>query len=90
MKSFVSIPTYLLGGILALVALLIGLLCKEIIIPLIVWVAKQVWKQARKLFSKKPPKEAPKFISELSTPDIFKGSPNLAPARQMDVWKVMK
>jgi hypothetical protein len=90
MKNNFSLPSYFVGAIIALVSVVFTILVSSVIWPLIKWASKFAFKKMRKAFSKKPKKEEPKFISELPTPEIFKGASNLGPAKQMNLSSILK
>jgi hypothetical protein len=68
---------------LSLAILVTKEIVKKIVWPLLRFVAKVAWKGIRKLVAKSKVEKTSKPTAQLPTPDVFKGAPNLARARQV-------
>lgn len=79
-----GVLSLLMGVVIAGIPVLGILAVRKIVWPLSKWAGKKAW-EAFKAYKNKPrskkAKEA-KRSAELPTPDIFKDSPNLAPAKE--------
>ena len=71
----------ILSFILALPICALIWIAMKIVWPILRFCAKLVWKQIVKAMSKSKVVKPPKAI--LPTPDVFKGAPNLAPAKSV-------
>lgn len=67
-------------GLVALVTVARGVLW-----PLLKFIAKLAFKGIKKFFIAIRMKKKTKKVSELPTPDIFKGAQNLAPAKEVQL-----
>ncbi|WP_426172555.1 hypothetical protein [Pseudoduganella sp. R-34] len=83
--------TFVAGLLIAAILVTGGLLLTKVLWPMLKWVAKKAWDKLRgkgKTVQEVDNETEPEFESlfqgnGLPTPDIFKGSPNLARARDL-------
>lgn len=90
MKTQPTFTETVIGGLIAFVTLTIHMLCAHVAKPVVLFSGRMLWKGVKKggqaswaKLTKLTKRKAKPVPAEMPTPDIFKGMPNLAPAKEM-------